>query len=312
MKTYKEYKDFWDIFLNKWLRNHDDFILNDSEGQAFFPKDSGGKYINADLYANITCMPEPYYFGRDFLNATNWTNFKDAVVVLDLNPGLSHDSDYRKTKGTHTHDILDDLAIGSYSTTINPKYSPFISTNPTIPGVTWWKSKRLGWLNRFLPQGNIRDKVFAFELCPFHSKSWNVKLDSNSIDFVKDYVLDPVVSILAGNGKKRLGFCFGKDWENVLNILGFQEVAQWGIDYDCPGKPFVSPAGSELKQENWIEKGAGPANRIYKLYQGNIKGKEIYLLCLRACGTFVAPSQEFMTVEEKIKADLKNLYSISL
>lgn len=38
--TYKEYKDFWDIFLNKWLRNHDDFILNDSEGQAFFPKDS--------------------------------------------------------------------------------------------------------------------------------------------------------------------------------------------------------------------------------------------------------------------------------
>ena len=21
MKTYKEYKDFWDIFLNKWLEN---------------------------------------------------------------------------------------------------------------------------------------------------------------------------------------------------------------------------------------------------------------------------------------------------
>ena len=24
MKTYKEYKDFWDNFLNKWLKNHDD------------------------------------------------------------------------------------------------------------------------------------------------------------------------------------------------------------------------------------------------------------------------------------------------
>ena len=33
--TYRDYKSFWDIFLNKWLRNHDDFILNDSEGQAF-------------------------------------------------------------------------------------------------------------------------------------------------------------------------------------------------------------------------------------------------------------------------------------
>ena len=40
MKTYKEYKDFWDNFLNKWLKNHDDFILNDSDGQAFFPKNS--------------------------------------------------------------------------------------------------------------------------------------------------------------------------------------------------------------------------------------------------------------------------------
>ena len=66
MKTYKEYKDFWDIFLNKWLRNHDDFILNDSDGQAFFPQDSRGNLIQTDLYENIAYMPEPYYTGEAF------------------------------------------------------------------------------------------------------------------------------------------------------------------------------------------------------------------------------------------------------
>ena len=53
--TYRDYKSFWDIFLNKWLRNHDDFILNDSEGQAFFPKDSRGNLIQTDLLENIAC-----------------------------------------------------------------------------------------------------------------------------------------------------------------------------------------------------------------------------------------------------------------
>jgi hypothetical protein len=108
---YNDYKIFWDLYLKEWCNDHNGFILNNRSGQAFFSKDSGGKYINADLYANITCMPEPYYFGRDFLNATDWSDFKDAAVVLDLNPGLSHDSDYRKTKGTHTHDILDDFGL---------------------------------------------------------------------------------------------------------------------------------------------------------------------------------------------------------
>ena len=314
MKTYKEYKDFWDIFLNKWLRNHDDFILNDSEGQAFFPKDSRGNLIQTDLLKNIAYMPEPYYTGDAFKGAECWEDFKDAIVVLDLNPGLSHEADSLKSKNSPSHPILEDLAKGGYSKGINnDKYSPFISTNKSIPGVTWWKSKRLTWFSRFLPVGNVREKMFAFELCPFHSKSWNITLNPKSIDFIKRNVLTPVASILAGNGKKRLGYCFGKDWEKIFFQLGFEEVAQWGIDYDNPSKPFVSPSGSAITKNSWPESAASTKiNRIYKLYRGNINDTEIYFLCLRGSGTFAAPGPVFANTEEGIKDDMKRLYNINV
>ena len=320
MKTYKEYKDFWDNFLKEWRKNHYGFIRKDPDGQAFFPKDSIGNLIQTDLLENIAYMPEPYYTGVAFKGAVRWVDFKDAIVVLDLNPGLSSKYDEDKSKNSTSHPILDDLAKWDYSEGINNyKYSPFISTNKSIPGVTWWKSKRLNWFSRFLSVGNVRDKMFAFELCPFHSKSWNITLDSKSIDFIKQKVLTPVASILTGNGKRRLGYCFGKDWEKIFSQIGFVEVAKWGIDYDNPSKPFVSPSGSAISSVSWPKKRGTSTNinRIYKLYRGYIKDKdrhidqEIYFLCLRGKGTFFAPGPWFANTEEGIKEDMKRLYNIS-
>ena len=320
MKTYKEYKDFWDNFLKKWLDNHDDFISNDPDGQAFFPKDSRGNLILTNLLKNIAYMPEPYYTGEAFKGAERWEDFEDAIVVLDLNPGLSHVYDSLKCKNSPSHPILDDLKKEDYSKCINnAKYSPFISTDETIPGVTWWESKRLNWFRRFLPVGNVRDKMFAFELCPFHSKSWNITLDPKSIDFIKQNVLTPVASILTGNGKRHLGYCFGKDWEKIFSQIGFEEVAKWGIDYDNPSKPFVSPSGSVIRSASWPKntRTSTNINRIYNLYRGYIKDterqidQEIYFLCLRESGTFAAPGPVFAKTEEGIKDDMKRLYNIS-
>jgi hypothetical protein len=313
--TYRDYKSFWDIFLNKWRSNHDDLIQNDPAGQAFFPKDSRGNLIQTDLLENIACMPEPYYTGEAFKGAERWEDFKDAIVVLDLNPGLSHESDSLKSKNSPSHPILEDLAKGGYSKGINnDKYSPFISTNKSIPGVTWWKSKRLTWFSRFLSVGNVREKMFAFELCPFHSKSWNITLNPKSIDFINRNVLTPVASILTGNGKSRLGYCFGKDWEKIFSQIGFEEVAKWGIDYDNLSKPFVSPSGSAISSESWPKKTGTSTNinRIYKLYRGYINDTEIYFLCLRGSGTFTAPGPVFANTEEGIKEDMKRLYNINV
>jgi hypothetical protein len=159
--------------------------------------------------------------------------------------------------------------------------------------------------------------MFAVELCPFHSKTWNIKLDSKSIEFVKNNVLGPVASILAGNGQNRLGYCFGKDWEKIFNIFRFKKVAQWGIDYDNPEKPFVSPDGSSVSLKDWPKRNketnqGGPINRIYKLYRANIQEKIVYFLCMRGSGTFAAPGKEFDKIEELIKKDMSRLYSISL
>jgi hypothetical protein len=317
--TYRDYKSFWDIFLNKWRSNHDDLIQNDPAGQAFFAINSSGNYINSDLYTSITCMPEPYYFGSNFLNATDWSDFNDAIVVLDLNPGMSHEKEDRKKKGDdHPHDILDALAKGSYSTKINSTdYSPFMcnSEDSTIPGVTWWKSKRLAWFSRFLSMGNVREKMFALELCPFHSKSWNVKLSPAAINFIREKVLAPAAEILCCNGNSRLGYCFGKDWETIFDTFGFEIEAQWGVDYDCAEKTFVYPVhihkNVEEVKSKWPKKDGVELNRIYKLYKGNIEGKTLYFLCLRASGTFAAPGKDFEEVEKLIREDL-NFCGVSL
>jgi hypothetical protein len=314
--TYRDYKSFWDIFLNKWRSNHDDLIQNDPAGQAFFAINSSGNYINSDLYTNITCMPEPYYTGEAFKGAERWEDFKDAIVVLDLNPGLSHESDSLKSKNSPSHPILEDLAKGGYSKGINnDKYSPFISTNKSIPGVTWWKSKRLTWFSRFLSMGNVREKMFALELCPFHSKSWNVKLSPAAINFIRDKVLAPAAEILCCNGNSRLGYCFGKDWETIFDTFGFEIEAQWGVDYDCAEKTFVYPVhihkNVEEVKSKWPKKDGVELNRIYKLYKGNIEGKTLYFLCLRASGTFAAPGKDFEEVEKLIREDL-NFCGVSL
>ena len=160
--------------------------------------------------------------------------------------------------------------------------------------------------------------MFAFELCPFHSKSWNITLDPKSIDFITQKVLTPVASILTGNGKRRLGYCFGKEWEKIFSQIGFIEVAQWGVDYDNPSKPFVSPSGSAISSASWPKKKGTSTNinRIYKLYRGYIKDEErnidqeIYFLCLRGSGTFAAPGPVFANTEVRIKDDMKRLYNI--
>jgi hypothetical protein len=261
-------------------------------------------------------MPEPYYTGEAFKGAERWKDFKDAIVVLDLNPGLSHESDSLKSKNSPSHPILEDLAKGGYSKGINnDKYSPFISTNKSIPGVTWWKSKRLAWFSRFLSMGNVREKMFALELCPFHSKSWNVKLSPAAINFIRDKVLAPAAEILCCNGNSRLGYCFGKDWETIFDTFGFEIVAQWGVDYDCAEKTFVYPVhihkNVEEVKSKWPKKDGVELNRIYKLYKGNIEGKTLYFLCLRASGTFAAPGKDFEEVEKLIREDL-NFCGVSL
>jgi hypothetical protein len=123
-----------------------------------------------------------------------------------------------------------------------------------------------------------------------------------------------VASILAGNGKKRLGYCFGKDWEKIFSQIGFEEVAKWGIDYDNLSKPFVSPSGSAISSESWPKKTGTSTNinRIYKLYRGYINDTEIYFLCLRGSGTFTAPGPVFANTEEGIKDDMKRLYNINV
>ena len=318
--TFKEFKEQWGNYLGNWYNcrkpaNATVPVLPSGvkpDAECFF-NTSNAK----DIKANIDYMPEPYYTGTDFLLATDWAQLEGSIVVLDLNPGLSHPNDCLKNVNWHNPEIVNNLANGSYSD-INAEYSPFISTNYAVPGVQWWDGNRLSWISRFfdISQDLVKNKMFALEMCPFHSKKWDCKILQNPdvIKYIKDSVINPAAMAL----HKSFGICFGKDWEIIFDALGFREVGFWGVEYD---RGLRNLAARQLKGValQWPQDQAWPSSlnklicRKYVLYEGSAINLETgcemkaYFLCLRAEGTFKSPGPKFADVEKTILEDIKNI-----
>ena len=289
------YFDFWDAFVYDWYCGT---LANDP--YVNFKDSNKRKDLNRDY------MPEPYYTGENLKpDDSGNINAENAIVVLNLNPGLSHINDFYKH-----HDLSCCPAakiIHDYSTKLNKKYSevnkrysPFISTNTDIPGVEWWESTRLDWISRFLSNGKIKkckDSIFAMELCPWHSQAFSVTRsnkiwnDVNLRSHLDSMVLKYAIAIIK-QSKHRVGLCFGRDWEVYFeNRLSCKPVKQWGVvDFKTRSLSIVTP-------KYWPKVNGKNVNRRYSLYE--IEGAKF--LCLIADGSFKSPGPEFIGVEDYIK-----------
>ena len=185
----KNYFDFWDAFVYNWYCGT---LVNDP--YVNFKGSNKKKELNRDY------MPEPYYTGKNLILNDGNINAENAIVVLNLNPGLSHINDFYKH-----HDLSCCPAakiIHDYSTKLNKKYSevnkrysPFINQDQNIPGVEWWEKTRVNWIKRFLAINDInecKDSIFAMELCPWHSQAFSVTISNKIWDDIKSY-LDSMV-----------------------------------------------------------------------------------------------------------------------
>lgn len=209
-----------------------------------FPKDK-------ELYFNE--IPEPYYLK---VNEDGSTDIN--CVVVDLNPGMSAQYEHLKYS---LHKNVNKMTLANYLFGHNfpaHKYSEwqdaFHITNPSaaginalkrdgwtlkdLPGYDWWRSERVMFISRLFKkidfhknnevQSQISElpKLFAVELCPFHSKEWK-KCRSITLNNCFKHQIEfatMALDICQNNKGLPFGLGFGKDVYDKMLQLGFVVV----------------------------------------------------------------------------------------
>lgn len=175
---WQAFRKYWDDFVKDWYtfisRKHT--ILE--EATIRFGRAS---------CINIDELPEPYMGCPE--------NGDDCdAVILNLNPGMSDKYERQKfyselnKSAWQIRELVDNyncefsrfIKDWNYLSTDNNKKA-LEKYKEDICGYGWWiknSGARVNWLKRVYGNPNLDpQKVFALELCPFHSKKWEFDLD---------------------------------------------------------------------------------------------------------------------------------------
>ena len=190
--------------------------------------------------------------------------------------------------------------------------------NVQVCGVKWWQDiepnpvgGRMKWVRQIYGKADIcPSKVFALELCPFHSKEWdfNIANGCNVLPFVGKRVIAPAVRAVvesklpfaiavgatfraifdnAGSDLEKNGFkaekieewsCVKDDKKLIINDKAIEIIDKW------------PPLGKEHKKE-----------RNYKLYRVSAGNYTAVILVTWARGGNSAPADDFSDVESVIR-----------
>ena len=261
------------------------------------------KSSRSPLTPYLSYLPEPYYGSIASEKGT-------LCAILDLNPGLSHPNDYLKIHGRKGASLYDDFHNNSYSV-FNKMYSPFLPSSIStigkhneIPGVRWWKEKRMKWILSFYKKYKnhrwsyhyfpVLATPIVFELCPWHSKVWNNSFVSGMGAHLTNIVFEPAAEAIDKSGLP-FGFCFGKVTGDILLKNGFSTLKEWSNNNPTKNWPISNKTGK-------------PVARSYRLLKGRINEahKDVFFLNLFARGSFRTPDQLFQKdVEPEIIKWLK-------
>ena len=160
---------------------------------------------------------------------------------------------------------------------------------------------RIEWARRIYKNPWIGPaKVFALELCPFHSKNFNAKFNVNScsdqkclIGFIKTHVLDAVVKATYERG---LPFALGVGSHigDVLMVLGAELKGCWSYEQHPNGWNW--PKWREGTKKGQLKK------RTYSLFTiQSTEGIQGRVLVTSAPGGLTCPSPDFWEVEDRIR-----------
>ena len=289
-------------YWNKYYQFWDDFVQNWFESRAK-PQDKVSKLYREVVDFNADELPEPYLGDPQ--------GGVDAVF-LNLNPGMSVKGKYGTYKGKNLEAtkfysnigkptgwlIREFTAAGTYRryitkwSCLNPMLRKY---DPEVCGVEWWQGNdpenvggRMKWVRQVYGNKHLcPSRVFAPEICPFHSPKFPTNGLRNLTTFIKDHVIVPASRAVIEN-ELPFAIAVGAPYAKVLSTLGAHLENEW---------TFTTTVAAWPKKKNGEH-----IHRTYKLYTLNIEdiGCARFLVTY-APGGNIPPRQEFKSVETVIR-----------
>ena len=289
------YYQFWDKFVREWFESGAD------------PQDEVSKLYREVVAFNADELPEPY-LGDPKAGV-------DAVF-LNLNPGMSvrgkygafrgknleatkHFSNVDNPDGWLIREFREAANYRTYSTKwscLNPRLR---GHEPEVCGVDWWQGNdpgkvggRMKWVRQIYGKDQLcPSRVFAPEICPFHSQRFPTNRLDKLKSFIKDHVIVPAARAVIENGLP-FAVAVGKPYAEVLTALGARQEGEW------------SP---KMPMKGWPKNQKGKlVNRTYRLYAFDTEevGCARFLVTC-APGGNNPPRAEFASVEAEIRQHVK-------
>lgn len=248
--------DSWNSIIKEWLDNEQNLNI----------------FMDKKQSLSIGHVPEPYYGDMD----------NCSIVVINLNPGVGLCEQCwleQDKQGT----LVNYIKKNSYSTAaIGFPLGSHLSQSPVpmpTASLNWWKS-RLLWIDRILDYRGVsrekRNKPFAIELVPLHSKSFNVADAGDYVENKYSTLLNVIEYALAASDSQ-MGLAIGKPICETLLKKGYKPIQNGGT-IDNPLQP------QNLK-------------RYYCVLESP-KGRRI--LCTWSSGSNKAPSDNLKEYEKNL------------
>ena len=298
-KYWNKYYNFWDDWCANWFkaREGNETAIQVEQNNVFL-KAKGGN----DLYLDE--LPEPY-LGKPSKGV-------DAVF-LNLNPGMAHEDESSKfysckdkEGGLIREFIRCKCKYSDYLTEWSPLKPKLRGHDPEVCGVSWWQGNipnivggRMNWVCRIYGNNNLcPSRVFALEVCPYHSNVWRLNLDDKLMkDFIVQNVFMPALTAVYEN-RLPYAIAVGRPIDRLLADQYVQEQ----LDFCCLNS-WNSNNASEwpFNHEN------NPINRTFNLYTFNLFDRKVNILVTYAPGGNTTPANSFSQIEDEIREYANNI-----
>ena len=308
------YCDSWDDFVRSWF--------DERRGNPICTEYKrivdGYRKCVKDL--NCDELPEPYQGDP-----------KSGVdaVVLNLNPGMSQKGHYGSYEGNDLEatkfysniDVSSELVpsgwlIKKFRDEANCSYRDYVTRwsclnpdlrrhEPEVCGVYWWQvDGRMNWVRQIYGNDQLcSSRVFAPEICPFHSKSLPTDDFQELNSFISEHVIVPTMMAVIEN-KLPFAVAIGKAFAILLERIGRDD--KFGISAKLEKEWWEE--SDDVEDWQWPEARddeTGEMRRVHRKYcLFALKDKNGYLARFLVCvapGSNGTPSEDFsLNIEKKL------------
>lgn len=176
--------------------------------------------------------------------------------------------------------------------------------NPSICGVPWWLAGagELDWIRQVLGDGSIKGKrLFATELCPYHSQKWGLGLNRRIVQHLLNRVFFPA-TVAAVGARHQMIVCRGAQIANVLErYCGLTPV--WPPEGCTPALPH-SKAQYRLYTVNG-------ANGVFERLNSWLpSGWQVYFLVYSISRSYRHPSRAYQAIENSIRQSINYRFAL--